>query len=394
MFAFFVVEGKKAEAEEFLKQAKRDFPNNSAGYRMLGDFYSLAGELDKAVAEYGILNQEHPKDLSVKKNYIQLLMQNHRYDEARKLDDEVLKANPNDQDALMFRGELEMQASDANGAAKTFQTAVKNDPKDAIAHYQLGVAYQKLGNLENADSEWRDAVRLRPNMVEAQRSLALLAMRKGDMSTLEQAAAQLIILKPASPEGYALHAVSETNSKQFKAAEEDIQKAMQVDPHSHLAWVQLGDLKLVQKQYNEAGKAFQQALDRDPNSTDALRGLANTYLVQNQVDKAITVANAQIAKAPGNSSFYDLLGTVLFHNKKDLDGAEAAFNKAIALDANNPDATANLIQVQSAKGQLDRAITSCQQEIKSYPHNVGFFILLGNLYVAKSDVDGRQQRLS
>jgi len=228
-------------------------------------------------------------------------------------------------------------------------------------------------------------VRLRPDMIEAQRSLALLAMRQGDMGTLDQAATQLINLQPGSPDGYALRALSEINRKQLQAAEEDIRKAIAVDSQSHLAYVQMGNLKLIQKQYSEAGKAYQQALDRDPNSTDALRGLMNTYLVQNQVEKALAIANAQIAKVPGNSSFYDLLGTALFHNKKDLGAAEAAFQKSIELDKNNVDALLKLGQVQTAKGEVDQAIATCQQGIKDHPQVPQFYILLGVLYESRGD---------
>ena len=71
---------------------------------MLGDFYFTTGDLDKAIAEYAALYQEHPKDIQVKKNYIQLLIQKNRFDEARKLNDEILKANPKDNDALLYRG--------------------------------------------------------------------------------------------------------------------------------------------------------------------------------------------------------------------------------------------------------------------------------------------------
>ena len=94
----------------------------------------------------------------------------------------------------------------------------------------------------------------------------------------------------------------------------------------------------------------------------------NAYLAQNQVDKALTAANVQIAKAPNNSSFYDLLGTVLFRNKKDLNGAETAFNKSIELDRNNSDAVIKLGQEQAARGDVDRAIATYQQAIKDHPH--------------------------
>ena len=350
---------------------------------MLGDFYFATGDLGKATAEYGALYQEHPKDLDVKKGYVQLLILNHGYDQARKLNDEILKASPNDNDALLYRGQLEVQAGDGNGAIATFQTVIKNDPKNAAAHYQLGVAFQKLGNSDNAEGEWRNALQLRPDMVEAQRSLALLAMRQGDMVTLEQAATQLINLQPASPDGYALRALSDINRKQLQAAEQDIGKAIAVDPQSHLAYVQLGNLKFAQKQYSDAGKAYQQALDRDPNSTDALRGLMNTYLVQNQVERALAIANAQIAKVPGNSSFYDLLGTALFRNKKDLNASEAALRKAIELDKNNVDVWIKLGQVQTANGEVDQAIVTYQQAIKDHSRVSQFYTLLGALYESR-----------
>jgi len=32
-----MAENKPAQAEDFLRQAKKDFPSNSVGYRMLGD---------------------------------------------------------------------------------------------------------------------------------------------------------------------------------------------------------------------------------------------------------------------------------------------------------------------------------------------------------------------
>src|SRR5580692_11320599 len=182
-----------------------------------------------------------------------------------------------------------------------------------------------------------------------------------------------------------MRALSKINRKQFAAAQEDVKKAIDVAPQSAVGYIQLGNLKLVQKQYSEAGKAYQDALDRDSNSTDALSGLVNTYLAQNQTDKAIAAANAQITKSPNNSAFYDLLGTVLFNSKKDLDGAEAAFTKAAALDKNNADALLKLGQVQVAKGSADKAIATYQQSLKDNPREPSFYTLMGELYESKQD---------
>ena len=384
MARLYLEEGKKEEAIDFLRQAKRDLADNSIGYRLLGDFYFATGDVDQATAEYGTLLQEHPKDLQVKKNYVQLLILKNRLLEAGKLNDEILKAYPQDTDALVNRGQMQIQNGSLNDASSTLQAALQSDPRSALAHYYFGVALEKSGNSGRAETEWREALRLRPNLVDAQKNLAGVAMRKGDMTALEMAATQLINLQPASPDGYALRAISMINRNRLKEAEDDIHKALEVAPQSPLGYVQLGSLRFVQKQYDQAGKAYQQALDRDVNSNDALRGLINTFLVQNQADKAIASAKTQIAKAPGNSGFYDLLGTVLFRNKKDLDGAEAALRKSADLDRNS-DALIKLGEVLAAKGEVDEAIATYQQAIKDHPHNANFSVLLGELYESKRD---------
>lgn len=381
----YLAEGKKADAEGVLKQAKHDFPDNSTGYRLLGDFYFLTGDLDKATAEYGALYQEHPKDLQVKKNYIPLLIQTKRFAEARRLDDEILKANPNDDDALVYQSQMQISEGDVNGAAQKLQTVIKNAPKNSEAHYALGVAFEKLGNLESAEGEWREALRLRPDLVDAQRALANAAMQRGDMPTLQEAATQMIRLQPASPDGYALRALSYINRKQYGEAEKNVHMAIEVAPQNSYGYVQLGNLKFTEKQYADAAKAYQEALDRNPNSTDALRGLTSTYVTQKQVDKAIAAVNAQIAKSPNNSGFYDLLGTALVQSKKDLSGAEAAFEKSAALDKHNSDALLKLCQVRATKGAIDQAIATAQQALKDNPRELGLYVLMGKLYESKSD---------
>ena len=101
-------------------------------------------------------------------------------------------------------------------------------------------------------------------------------------------------------------------------------------------------------------------------------------MAEKQLDKAIDAANAQIAKSPNNSAFYDLLGTILFNNKKDMNGAEAAFKKSAELDKNNSDALLKLGQVEVAKGSTDQAIETYKQSVKDNPTEPSFYILLGS----------------
>ena len=382
----YMAEGKKTEAEDFLKETKKAFADNSAGYRMLGDFYIAIGDLDNAVREYASLYEGHPTDPQIQNNYVQLLIVKNRLEEARRINDDVLKARPNEVDALIDRGQIQIAGGHAGDAVQTLQAAIKNEPRNGLAYYHLGRAFDRLGNASQAENAWEDAARYRPDLVDVQRDLALSALRKGNMADMERYSSQVVNLQPASADGYAWRALSYMRRGEFSQAEPDVRKAIEVAPSSSIGYTQMGNLALARKNYREAEAAFRQALERDSGSWDALDGLMKTYLAQGQLENALAAARSQIAKVPDSSSFYDLLGTTLAdhkRNQQDLDSAEADLKQAIQLEKYNKDAWFKLSKVQQARGATDEAITTCQHALESNPREVGFNFLMGQLYESK-----------
>ena len=380
-------EGKRDEAESVLRQTKKDLPDNPEGYRMLGDFYFATGDLDHAVTEYGSLYIDHPKDLQAKKNYIQLLILKNRLDDASKLNNEILKSSPHEVDALVYKGQIQLRQNNAAGAVDSLQTALKNDSSSAIAHYHLGIAYSQQRDLHRAESEWREAVRIKPDLTEAQRLIAGLEIGRGEVDAVMQTANQIIQAQPYSPDGFLIRSLAEVARQRFADAQKDAEEARNRAPQSYAPYYQMGNVQLAQKHFSDAEKFYQEALDKNPSSPDALSGLMNTYVAQKQYDKAIAAANAQIAKSPNTSSFYDLLGTALFDGRKDYPGAETALRKATALDKNNIDALEKLGKVQIQQGSADQALATYQQASKDNPNEVRFYILTGELYEARHDWD-------
>ena len=382
-----MAEGKTAEIEAFARQTRKDLPDDPQTYAMLGDFYFATGDLDKALAEYAALNHDHPKDAQVKKNYIQLLILKNRLDEAGQLADEILRNNPHDVEALVNKGQIQLRKNDLTGAIDSLQNALRNDPDNPAAHYQLGLAFDQQHNEAHAESEWTAAVRLRPDMTDAQRALAAIEKRRGDGDALAATAQQIINAQPASPDGYLFKAIAEIDLRKYNDAQQDANLAMQHAPDNPAPYFQMGNIQLAQKHYPEAEKFYRQSLDKDPAYVDGLSGLMNTYFAQKQFDKAIAAVNTQIAKSPNTGGFYDLLGTALFNDKKDLPGAEAALTKAVELDKSNNDALEKLGKVQVAEGSIDKALALYQQSIKENPGNVRLYILSGEFYETKQDWD-------
>jgi tetratricopeptide (TPR) repeat protein len=380
-----IQENKRDGIEAFLRQTKKDMPDVPEGYRMLGDYYFAAGDMDKAAAEYGSLYGEHPKDLETKKNYIQILILKNQLSEATKLNNEILKGNPHDVEALVYKGQIQIRQNDAAGAVESLQNALSNDSGNAVAHYQLGIAYAKEHNPARAESEWREAVRIRPDLIDAQRSLADLELSRAEIDAALQTAQQIISSQPYLADGYVIKGMADLARQRYSDAQQDAEEAMHRAPGNAIPYIQLANIQLAQKHFPDAEKFYQQGLDKDPSSSQALSGLMNSYVAQKEYDKAVTAANTQIAKSPNNSDFYDLLGTALFNGKKDLPGAEAALKKAIDLDKTNTDAIEKLGKVQIQEGSSDQALALYLQSMKDNPREVVFYILAGELYEAKQN---------
>ena len=389
MAKLYLSEGKRGEAESFLRRVKQDFPDNSVGYRMLGDFYFAIGDLDKAVAEYESLYRDHAKDLVVQKNYVQLLILKNRVEEAEKLNEEILKARPKDEEALTYRGEIQLARGKAADAVHTLQSVVTSNPDMGVAHYQLGLALSQTGDMDHAATEWREAVRARPDLVEAHRMLALYSAQKNDLHSLEESANKIIALQPAGPDGYALRAAALMGERQFAGAEQDARKAIEIAPQAATGYLQMGALSVLQQKFSQGESWYNQALSRDKNSTEALRGLITIYLSQKQPDKALAAVNQQLSQSPDNSAFYSLLGLVEA-NKQDSTSAIAAYKKALELDKNNTEASLNLASLQAKSGALDDALATCSNGVQNNPKAFGLYMMMGNMYEKKNDLNKAQ----
>src|SRR6202030_910417 len=218
----YMNEGQDALAEKTLVETKEQLKDDPTAYRMLGDYYLGRGENGKALAEFSALASQHPRDRQVRKTYIQLLVLNHRIDEAASLTDDLLKSSPQDVDGLALRGEIQLQQGKVDDSIKTLQEALHASSDNAFAHYQMGLALRQKGKPQEAETELREAVRVSPSLYEAWRALGEVAVQRGDWSGLHNIAVELKKIAPRAPEGYLFDATSRMNQNDAASAEADL----------------------------------------------------------------------------------------------------------------------------------------------------------------------------
>jgi tetratricopeptide (TPR) repeat protein len=195
---------------------------------------------------------------------------------------------------------------------------------------------------------------------------------------LSEVAEKTIAVAPRFPGGYLWRAITEISHNSPDKAEADMKTAISNAPQSAQAYLMLGELRFSQKRYPEGATLFEQALQYDPNSIGALRGLVGYDFYKKQPAQALARINAQIAKSPKNSSFYDLLAQVQAGNKN-FDQASASAQKAMEVNPDDGEAVAIYAQLQVQRGQAANAVDAWEKWSKAHPNNAGALAILGTL---------------
>ena len=264
-------EGDQTRAEEVLRQASNDLANDAQGVRILADYYANSGQMDKAKAEFSSLAAKYPKNVSVLKGYIRVLLEVKDFTTAQTVVAELMKTHPKDPEVAGLNGIVLLNSGKASDAVNALQNAVKDSPKDAFLQYWLGRAALAKGDIELAEKSLRQAATLSPSRLEAEEELAQIARQRGDVNLLADVADQTIAAVPRFPGGYVWRAMVEMNHNSADKAEADLKTAISVAPQSPQAYLELGKIRFAQRRFPEGVTLLEQALQYDPDSFEALR---------------------------------------------------------------------------------------------------------------------------
>ncbi len=119
------------------------------------------------------------------------------------------------------------------------------------------------------------------------------------------------------------------------------------EPTNAAARVQLGNLYFDAERYDEAIPWYAEALKLTPKDVDTSTDLGVSYYYTNQPDKALAQLQGSLKLDPKHVKTILNLGIVKAFAKRDLEGAEKAWEQVIAIAPDSPEG-------QAAKRALDR----------------------------------------
>jgi eukaryotic-like serine/threonine-protein kinase len=283
-----------------------------------------------------------------------------------------------------------------DGAIQLLGRAVQLDPSSAASYAALSEAYYQK-NRRNPDPQWmklaseaaKKAVSLDNYLASSHVSLGMVKLESGDSANAEKEFRTAADLDPKSAAPHRWLAVLNQKIGNSDKTADEFRRAITLEPQDWRGYMGLGANAYAAARYQDAATDFEKAQQLDPESISVLQNLAAVYHLLERDDDAAAALQRALAIEP-SADIYNNLGTIRFYQGH-YDESVPAFEKTVALGANNFDNWANLGDAyrwssghkDQAKTAYGHAIQLVREEIAKNPKQVDLHADLA-MYLAKS----------
>lgn len=170
------------------------------------------------------------------------------------------------------------RGGDRASAVRIYRKVLKADPDNANALNFLGMAAHQEGRAKEAERLLRQAIRAEPGNPTAHRNLGNLLI---ELDSFEEAARCYLRAIELDPEDALIHAnlcVAYRRLGRYREAIEAGRRAARMAPGEMIAWYNLANALRADKKFRQAVAAYRKALELDPRFTPARDNLCRTTL--------------------------------------------------------------------------------------------------------------------
>jgi len=240
-----------------------------------------------------------------------------RFDEAARLYEEALAAEPVNADGLHLLGVIAHQRGDQETAIKRIRQAIAINGDSAAFHSNLGIAYRSAGRTAEAVETLRRAVEL---------DSASAGIRYNLANAL-------------------------TDAREFDEAIEAFRYSLAQESDNAGAWTGLGNAWRGVANYDESRRCHEQALSLSPAFAAAHHNLGLTFRDEGNLGKAVQSFLKAAAIDPGLLDAHISLGNV-YEDVGEFARAIAAYDRALRLDPSSTSAAFNRALTILRRGDL------------------------------------------
>jgi tetratricopeptide (TPR) repeat protein len=342
---------KRAAARlEYALELRSDYyPAMSARGRLA----LLQSDVDRAEGLFGDMLTARPWDLDARYFYGETRWKSGDEDEALLELERVVERDPDHVQARRALVVIHASRGDETGLVTELEHVARLDPNNVDVRVDLGAAYAAVDEPHKAIAAYESVVDDDPNRVHVLKFLGDLHDDIGDLDGSIQYYDRAVEADPDDPRAYFLLGAAYVEKGDDKAAKRIYRRAQKFGQYLAQVYNNLGAIASREGRHQQSIWYLGRAVAKLPDNARFRYNFALSLSITGQLDRA----DEQIDKGLElDSSFVELhfLRGVVFIRRGDVESAEDAFERALALDPAHPDAAYNIALLAEMKRVLEQ----------------------------------------
>lgn len=322
----YKAQGNFDKSVEEAKKLIKAYPKEAKYYGMLGEIYQDKGQGEKALEAYNDLLKIDPDNAYVHlslADYYRSQKQNEKAFEEIKIAfrNKELDIDTKVKILLSYYSITETYTELKPDADELCKIIVGVHPTEAKAFSIYGDFLYRDKKLEEARTQYRKAIELDKEKYAIWAQLLTIDLDLNDLEALEKESRETMELFPNQPIPYYYNGVANYQLKKYKEAIEPLQEGKEFVYDNPVLlggfYARLGDVYNQLKRYSSSDSAYDKALELDPADVNVLNNYAYYLSLRKaNLEKAEAMSKKSNELAPGNGSYEDTYGWILYQMKK------------------------------------------------------------------------------
>jgi tetratricopeptide (TPR) repeat protein len=308
---------------------------------------------------------------------------------------ETARLDPGNLEARLQFGQIAIYAGELDEALAQANGVIEADPSRVAAYLLKGRVLEGLRRPAEAQAAYEQALEVDPENGAALLLLAIYHRRQGDREAAEPLYRKLTEVEPTSLSYTALGGFLARDLSRDAEAEAAYRKALELaEPEQRVRAIAiLAGLYFSRDRIDEAVAILEEGIANEKDPLDLIYLLARFYRAQGEVDKADALIRQATVARPDDPRPQLILSSYL-GRKRDLEGALAAAEKAVALDPDNELARLRkaevLVEIGYREQDPDRMAAGreiIEAVLEREPSDPGALFVKAKIDLSEGDVD-------
>jgi predicted O-linked N-acetylglucosamine transferase (SPINDLY family) len=259
------------------------------------------------------------------------LHQQGRLAQAQEMYEEILKAEPEQFDALHMLGVIAYQTSRYAVAGELIAKAIALNPSNPASYYNRGLALKELGQLEAAVASYDKAISLKPDYAAAYSARGVALQGENQLESARANFDTAIRLKPDYAEAFNNRGVLLLKQKFLTAAMDSFEFAIRLQPNNPEIHINCGNASMEMRRFSAALISYEKSINLKPDHAEGHSARGDALRELRQLESAMASYDTAIRLKPDFAAAFNNRGVTL-KALGQLEAAAVSFGKAIGID--------------------------------------------------------------